>query len=139
MYINHVKNALEARKDRSAWNRGVTAYALELLETLAERIEYEGRNPSNPRELAAWLLNGAQDWTQYSEGGCALIYYGDIAERLCSPSELKRVTHKDGSLSYLPNARETWLECQARALRQAATLIYNAWPLYSGSAVKEVR
>ena len=138
MYINYVKNALETRKTRSAWDRGVAAYALDLLENLEIRIDYEGRPPSNPHELAAWLRNGAQDWTQYSEGGCALIYNGDIAERLCSPSELKRLTNKDGLLKDRPNPRETWLECQARALYQAATLICNEWPLYSGSSAKEV-
>lgn len=36
---------LEARKDRSAWNKGVTLYAVELVEELRERAEYEGRNP----------------------------------------------------------------------------------------------
>ena len=138
MYINYVRSTLETRKTRSAWNRGVTAYAFDLLEGLESRIEYEGRNPSNPHELAEWLLNGAQNWTQYSKGGCALIYNGDIAERLCSASELKRVTRKDGTLRSNPNSRETWLECQARALWQAATLIYNAWPFYSGSSAKGV-
>lgn len=31
-----VRAALEARKDRSAWNKGVTLYALDLLDTLEE-------------------------------------------------------------------------------------------------------
>lgn len=136
MYINYVKNALETRKARSAWDRGVNEYALDMLTDLEIRIDDEGRTPDNPRELAAWLLCGAQDWTQYSESGFALIWNLDIAKRLCSPSELKRLTNKNGSLKDRPNPRETWLECQARALRQAATLIYNTWPLYPGSSAK---
>ena len=42
--------ALEARKDRSAWNKGVTLYAFELLEELEERAKYEGRNPETGKE-----------------------------------------------------------------------------------------
>ena len=132
MKIEYIRNQIETRKARSAWAKGVNAYAFELLDELETRIEYEHREPANPRELAAWMLNGAQNWTQYSEGGCSLIYNGQIAKRLCSPSELKKLTSKTGTLKDQPNPRETWLECQARALLQAATLIYNIWPLYNG-------
>ena len=34
-----IKNHLESRKDRSAWNKGVTAYAYELLDVVEERAE----------------------------------------------------------------------------------------------------
>lgn len=61
--------ALEARKDRSAWNKGVTLYAFELLEELEERAKDEGRNPEPGKECREWMLNGAQDWNQYSWGG----------------------------------------------------------------------
>ena len=53
---------LEARKDRSAWDKGVNAYALELVEELKERAEYEGQNPESEKECREWMLNGAQDW-----------------------------------------------------------------------------
>ncbi len=65
------------------------------------------------------LLNGAGDWHHYSEGGSGLIYNSDIAERYCTPSELKR--SKGGEL--MPNSRENWIELQARALYQANRLI----------------
>lgn len=139
MCINYVRDIIVNRKTRSAWNRGVSVYAFYLLEDLEANPTYDGRIPSDPRELTAWLLGGAKNWKQFSEGGCALIYDIDIAERLCSPSELKRLTNKDGLLKDRPNPRETWLECQARALHQAATLICNEWPLYSGSSAKGVR
>ena len=99
-------------KERSQWGRAVKAYCLELLETL-EVI------PSDGDLLKKELLNGAQNWADYSCGGCSLIYNADIAERVCTPSELKR--KKGGELQ--PNSRETWLDCQARALHQASTLI----------------
>ena len=114
---------LEARKDRSAWGKGVNAYALELVEVLRERAEYEGRNPESDKECWEWMLNGAQDWAQYSWGGSALIYDGDIAERLCSPSELKKTRNGERR----PNSREEWLDVQARALYQAASRVVNAY------------
>ena len=103
---------------RSAWSRAVHAYAVELVEYLDATADL-----SNETLLRKALLNGADDWRQYSEGGCALIYDADIAERLCSPSELKRV--RGGARQ--PNARENWLECQARALAQAAALVRRAY------------
>ena len=110
---------LEVRKDRSAWDKGVTMYALELVEELRERTAYEGRNPEPGKECREWMLNGAQDWNQYSWGGCSLIYNGDIAERLCCPSELKRTRNGERR----PNSREEWLDTQARALYQAANRV----------------
>ena len=113
---NEIKKELEARKDRSAWSKGVTVYALELLEEYQERAVYEGREAADRVEFKAWLLNGADSWESYSYGGSSLIYNGDIAERLCCPSEYKRT--REGERR--PNSREEWLDVQARALYQAA-------------------
>ena len=104
---SEISARIQATSPRSAWSRGVKLYALELLGDLES--DYTG----------ASLLNGAADWTAYSFGGCALIYDADIAERLATASELKR--KRGGELP--PNASETWLDCQARALSQAARLI----------------
>lgn len=95
---------------KSAWSRGVDEYADELREYLRE-------NKLAPTEKN--LLNGAQDWKQYSYGGNSLIYDEDIARRLSSPSELKRT--KNGQLR--PNKNEQWLDTQARALYQASRKI----------------
>ena len=117
--LDKVAAELEAHKDRSAWGRGVNAYALELVEELRERVAYEGRNPEPGKECREWMLNGAQDWNQYSWGGSSLIYDGDIAERLCTPSELKKTRHGERR----PNSREEWLDTQARALTQACNRV----------------
>ena len=115
--------SIKARRDRSAWDKGVNAYALELIDSIAERAEYEKHHPETVEELADYALNGARDWEQYSYGGAALIYDCDIAERLCCPSELKRVKGGDRA----PNPKETWLDVQARALRQAYIRVKRAW------------
>lgn len=101
---------LEQRNDRSAWNKAVTLYALDLIDGLSG--EYDELHRENLKET---LLNGASDWNQYSYGGCSLVYDEDIARRVCTPSELKR--KRNGALQ--PNSRETWLDVQARALYQA--------------------
>lgn len=123
MYANETITAaiiakLNARKDRSAWDKGVTEYATEL----AESLDNWDKQPGSVAELRKMMLNGADDWKAYSWGGSSLIYNRDIAERLCSPSELKRATNKNGLRDY-PNSREHWLDVQARALYQAANRV----------------
>jgi len=98
---------------RSAWTRGVKAYAADLLQCLEEN----GLEPTKEN-----MLNGADDWSQWAYGGCGLVYDDDIAARTCSPSELKK-THGG---ERRPNAREGWLDVEARAVGQAADYILRA-------------
>lgn len=104
----------------------MTAYALELLENLNEGVDsgyISAEDLNTPADFSRALLNGASDWSGYSWGGCALIYNGDIAARLCCPSELKKT--REGERR--PNSREEWLDVQARALAQAARVVRNAY------------
>jgi hypothetical protein len=105
---------LDRMPTRSAWARGVKDYAADLLQQLEE-------NGITEPTLEA-MLNGAADWNQWAWGGCGLIYDADIAERTCSPSELKRTRNGDRR----PNAREEWLDVEARAVSQAAAYILRA-------------
>lgn len=97
---------------RSAWGKGVQAWALSVLE------KTEGSFQS-AEALEEALLNGAKDWRHFCEGGNALIYNQDIAERFCTPSELRKTA---GGLKD-PNARESWMDAQCRAAFQAWCLI----------------
>ena len=117
--IAEAKNAIENRKTRSAWDEGVTVYAMELLESLEWHVNDIERAPRNAAECEEWMLNGADNWSQYSWNGCALCYDSDIAQRLCCPSELRKT--RNGQRK--PNAREEWLDVQARALYQACRLL----------------
>lgn len=116
--IEQVRAELNKRADRSAWDKGVTAYARDLLYNV-EGAERAGRPLKTVRDWRAAMLNGASDWREYSYGGCAFIYNRDIAERLCTPSELKR--KRNGELN--PNSRDSWLDVQARALYWASARI----------------
>ena len=131
IYVEEARRQLEARQDRSAWDRAVTEDAIDLLDTVNDRCEQVTRQFAETEEGSAAhvndlfvsrvslmdiMKNGAESWHDYSWGGCGLIYDGDIAEHYCTPSELKKVHGGERR----PNSREKWLDVQARALRQAA-------------------
>lgn len=117
--LSELTAKIENLKTRRAWEKGVKDYAVEIVEKLEEYAEYNGTpgviEVNNPAELLEICLNGARDWEQYSRGGNALIYNGDIAERLCTKSELKRVNGGER----MPNREEDWIDVQSRALRRA--------------------
>ena len=131
IYVEEARRQLEARQDRSAWDKAVTEDAIDLLDTVNDRCEEVTRQFAETEEggaahvhdlfvsrvsLMNIMKNGAESWHDYSWGGCGLIYDGDIAEHYCTPSELKKTRHGERR----PNSREEWLDVQARALRQAA-------------------
>ena len=120
MTVNEIYTRIIKSTFRSWWKTGVQSYALDLLEEIAFTHGEETEFPSDMHEGKSWLLNGAPDWRAYSWDGCALIYDGDIAARLCTPSEYSKTDHGRRR----PNAQEEWLDVQARALFQAANLIY---------------
>lgn len=113
MQVSAIYDALANQRTRSAWERGVVAYAESMLD------ELEPEEELHPRTVEKALLNGAPSWHDYSWGGCALIYDRDIARRLCCPSELRRTRGGERR----PNATEEWLDTQARACFQAAQLV----------------
>ena len=113
-----ILDELNARKCRGTWDNAVNAYAVELVESLDDW----DKQPENVAELREMLLNGAPDWSAYSWGGSSLVYNWDIAERLCTPSELRRLTRKNGTINDSPRGVHL-LEHQARALSQAANRV----------------
>lgn len=119
MNTETIKKSLErelSNKRISAWDKGVIQYAFELLDNIDDIQKCnEGISLSTVTSIKKELLNGASNWTEYSYGGCSLIYNYDIAKRLCTPSEFKK--KKEGELN--PNSQETWLDVQSRALYQA--------------------
>lgn len=110
---------IENKPARSAWARGVQAYAIDLLDNLTECTPQQLADAAAVREA---LLNGAPNWEKYSWNGCALIYDTDIAAQVCTPSELRSTRNGERR----PNSHEAWLDVQARALFQAARLVCEA-------------
>jgi len=120
-----IREEVEARTTRSAWSHGVEAYALDLVDELEEATEggyFDLSDLEAPEQVNRAMLNGARDWKQYSWSGCSLCYDGQIAERLCTPSELKKTRNGERR----PNRNEEWLDVQARALFQASNRVKRA-------------
>lgn len=118
--VNEIRARLEAVKTRSCWDRGVKGFALNLLRSYIDICEYCDNNGRPIPELnEETLLNGADDWNAYCYGGGALVYDGDIAKNLCTPSELKRTDNGNKA----PNDREGWQDVQARAYFQAYRML----------------
>ena len=123
--LEQAMQTLEQRKDRSAWGRGVNEYAVDMLQQITDYYKdgyISGEALENRTACQTAALNGARDWSEYSYGGSSLVYDGDIAAALCTPSELKKTRNGDRR----PNSREEWLDVQARALYQAFRRVYSA-------------
>ena len=121
--IQAVVNEVNNTKTRSAWSRGVKAYALDILANFEESRQWCEENGESVPELdECTALNGAQDWSAWAYGGCGLVYDAYIAERLCTPSELKKL-HGGARV---PAGAATWLDIEARAARQAWRMIVEA-------------
>ena len=81
MKIGDIKAKIEKRMNDSKRDKIRATYALEILndyENLYQRDDSYNLNHENLKQL----LCGAKDWRQYSEGGCSLVYNGDIEERI---------------------------------------------------------
>lgn len=118
MKLLDIKKGVEAKRFRSHWERQVQDDALAMIDELWNN-ELEWEDDITASEFEELALSGAKDWWAYSYGGCALIMDVEIAERYCTPSELKRTNC--GELP--PNKHESWVDVQGRALFQACALV----------------
>lgn len=102
---------------RSAWSRGVRAYALDLLDSIEEMSNYEMNNYGEYLVISEEVaLNSAGSWSNYAAGGCGLYNTSAILERLCTASELRRLNRSSRS-------DIDAIEIEGRALFQAWRLI----------------
>lgn len=100
-------------RPRSAWSRGVVQYVEDFLQWL-EDYQTDERPIECLEQLLPVLLDGATGWKQYSEGGSALVYDEDIAERLCTPAQLR-----DFQAGVPRMLNLDWIKLQSSALYQA--------------------
>lgn len=117
MTKEQVKKVLDEKllKRLSCWNRGVIHYAYHLVLCVKDN-----ELPKDFTSLEDLLLNGKDNWKDFSYGGKAYLYGSTICAILATPSMKKRTIN--GLLK--PNKNENWLDVQARALTQASQLIY---------------
>jgi hypothetical protein len=114
-------------KKRSYWERGVMSLAIDIVEYAINNNDCSTIElPRTWEETEKFLLLGADDWRRYVEGGCSLIYNGDIVDCLLTPSEKKRWNGGP----YVPGGYRkgyTLLELLIRAEYQAALWIGFYW------------
>lgn len=120
--IAKIKTWVDDASCRSHWERAVKDYALEMI-SQCDRTSITSYKQI-PNHCNAFNMTDSALAKALSEGGCFEIYNGDIAKRLCTPSQLKRVARKDGTVRDLPH--ETWIDAQTRAVNQAIFLLGSA-------------
>ena len=113
------KIELEYKYARSHWQKGVIDTALDLIDNIDGEDLLNIFLSTSRKDQRKILLNGAENEKQYSYYGNMLCYDQDIAERFCTPSELKK--KKGGILN--PSKEKTWLDVQARAICQAMPIV----------------
>lgn len=101
----------KTEQKRGQWNKTMAYYADFLLDSYIDICKwYADQNEAIPALSLDTVLNGALGWHQYSYGGCALVYDGDIAKTVFTPAQFtkweqgRKVTD------------EPMLDIQARAL-----------------------
>lgn len=109
-----IRNKVNETTPCGAYRSSVKLYAIEILNRLGD-----AEAPDTLSELHAELLDGCLNWIEYSYCGKALSDSYSIAARTCSPTTLKRL-HLGAKQ---PVGFGTWLDYQARALKQAEKLI----------------
>ncbi len=109
--LTKIRQAITANT-RPGWKMGVRKYAIELL------TKFKDNTPPLPFNEKSFL-NGSTNWREYSEDGNSLIYNEDIAQRVCTPKQLK--LSDNGKKE--PSRDVTWIDVQGNALYQAFQLI----------------
>lgn len=119
----------EHQKQRSCWEKGVFEIATIIVDRVICNNGYEGSPlPKLWAEAEVILLRGASDWTQYIQGGSALISDKRIAHTLLTPSQLKRWYSSPSD--YVPGhvkTRMTMIDLEICAARQAVQRIRKAY------------
>ena len=122
--IISIMTRINSWKANSAWNRGVKLYAMEILSNIKDEGQNELSFDENGKLIQkTWTIHGLTQgfdhWVGCSQSGQFEIYDREIALRLCTASELQKTKFGERN----PSKRETWIECQGRALFQARNLI----------------
>ena len=127
MNIKQLENEIEKEKANSAWDKGVKNYCFEIIDNIKNNYNYHGEDLKSFdfKSLQKLALNGADTWSQYSWGGCSLVYNWDILKALFSPSIVKKYENSDTIRGL------HLLDYQARALKFAMSKIYNKIKYYN--------
>lgn len=87
MKFYELRKAVSELEDTGKRDKIVKTYALEILDYYKDLFQRDDDYNINHENLKQ-LLCGAENWEQYSNGGCSLVYTGDIEERIGKGGDL---------------------------------------------------
>ena len=118
-YISDMRAYIsDIERKRGQWNKATAYYAYFLLDSYIEICKWHAdQNEAIPPLSLDLVLNGASGWRQYSYGGCALVYDGDIAKVVFTPAQFAKWEQGRKVTA------EPLLDIQARALADACKLV----------------
>lgn len=81
-YLSDMRRYIsDTERKRGQWNKAISYYADFLLDSYIDICKWcADQNEAIPDLSLDTVLNGALGWHQYSYGGLALVYDGDIAK-----------------------------------------------------------
>lgn len=91
-YLSDLRTYIsDTERKRGQWNKATAYYADLLLDSYIEICKwYADRNEVIPALSLDIVLSGTSGWRQYSYGGCALVYDGDIAKVVFTPAQFAK-------------------------------------------------
>lgn len=103
---------------RSAWDKGVYAFAVRILDAYESRTAWQREDllPNNKAAFIECLRRSWGNWSAFDHNTAHPLTAEAVCKALCSPSEAKK--KKNGILP--PNAFESWADVATRAYSQAA-------------------
>lgn len=80
---------------RGHYRKAVALYIRDVIENAD--LKKGELNTLTADQLEKRLLKGADNWRRYSEGGCALVYCGDIAARFSDKATAAKLIDKQSA------------------------------------------
>lgn len=91
-YLSDMRRYIsDTERKRGQWNKAISYYADFLLDSYIDICKwFADENEAIPDLSLDTVLNGALGWHQYSYGGLALVYDGDIAKVVFTPAQFTK-------------------------------------------------
>lgn len=97
MNINELIKTIENEQPKSQYEKAKKYYALEICDNIKNHYNFRNldKNLENVENLQEYAMNGADSWSQYSWGGCSLVYNEDILQNIFCKSIAKKYQNAD--------------------------------------------
>ena len=110
MKIDNIIAIIENETCNTQEEKNINYYAISHLEDILNFLQYEGLDPEieniskldwSSGSLIKTILNGAENFAQWSNGGSGLIYNYDLAETLLTPEKFTQWKNGNKYIDFL--------------------------------------